>query len=375
MWSDGNPMQPLSATEAIAPAFTRVHEILFHPFRLGRSWKLAATGYIGFAGSIFLPLPLFYIPLLGRPEMAGFKTGVALLLAGVFIAYCAIFFFAVGLGLVDFDMIITRGQFVAPMWRRVSARIWPWAGVKVGVGTVVSLLLSPIAFAAMRHMMIAMAMMPRAIPGQPLDHSALTMFSPAILIGQAIMLGFFFLLKAVSTVLDDFVRPFYLLESITLLQAFQCGTRICLAEPGEVLLYLVMKLVLGIAGYIMQYISLLVAMLALLLVGVVIGLLGFSVVHAMGQGNAGAAKLLLIVGGGLLYLVVAVVVGWYAIGSFGYLVTLLEAYGVYFLAGRYPLLARLLEPGPGAPFTPPPALPQRDDDEGGPPFPMDPVVA
>ena len=375
MWSDGNPMQPLSAIEAIAPAFTRVHEILFHPFRLGRSWKLAASGYLGFAASIFVPLPLFYIPLMRQPELVGLKTGLGLLFAALCLAYLAVFFFGVGLGLVNFDMIVTRGQFIGPMWRRVAGRIWPWLGVKFCVGTVISLLLSPVAFAAMHQMVRAMAMMPRATPGQPLDPAALRLFWPAMLSVYGLMIGFFFVLKAVSTGLDDFVRPFYLLEPITLVQAFQCGTRICMAEPGEVLLYLLMKLVLGVAGFIMQYISYFVVALALLIVGIVFGLLGFSIVHVMGEANAAAAKLLLIVGGGLLYLVFVVVTCWYAIGSLGYLMTLLEAYEIYFLAGRYPLLARLLEPGPGAPFTPPPALPKRDDDLGGPPFPMDPVVA
>lgn len=375
MWSDGNPMQPLNAIEAIAPAFARVHEMLFHPFRLGRSWKLAASGYVGFLGSIFVPLPLFFLPLMRGAEAADFRTGIAFLFAALCIVYFAMFFFAAGLSLVDFDVIVTRGQFISPIWRRVSARIWPWVGVKVCVGTILSLLVSPLAFAAMRHMESVMAILPRTTPGQPLDPATLRLFLSAMLGVYGMLLGFFFVLKVASTLLDDFVRPFYLLEQITLQQAIQCGARICMAEPGEVLLYLLMKLVLGVAGFIMQYISYFVVTLALLIVALVLGLIGFSIIHVVGQANAEAAKLLLIVAGGLLYLIIGVVMSWYALGSLGYLMMLLEAYGIYFLAGRYPLLARLLEPGPGAPFTPPPALPKREDDPGGPPFPMDPVVA
>ena len=368
-------MQPLSALSAIAPACTRGNEILFHPFRLGRSWKLAASGYLAFLGSIFIPLPFFFLPLLRGSGAAGARVGVSFLLAAFTIVYLVLFGLGVGLGMVQFDMIVTRGQFIGPMWRRVAGRIWPWIGVKVLVGTILSLLLSPLAFAAMRHMQAVMANMPRVTPGQPIDPATLHLLWPAILGAEGLLLALFFVLKAVSTVLDDFVRPFYLLEAITLLQAFQCGGRIFLAEPGEVLLYLLMKLMLSVAGVIMQYISYFVVILALVVVGIVLGLLGFTIVHIAGQANAAAARLLLIVGGGLLYLVFTVVMCWYAFGSLGYLMTLLEAYGVYFLAGRYPLLARLLEPGPGAPFTPPPVFPSRDDDSAGPPFPMDPAVA
>jgi hypothetical protein len=57
---------------------------------------------------------------------------------------------------------------------------------------------------------------------------------------------------------------------------------------------------------------------------------------------------------------------------------LLNAYAIYFLGGRYPLLGSMLEPGPGHPFTPPPVFPsaeERKDHDDGPPMPMNPAVA
>ena len=67
-----------------------------------------------------------------------------------------------------------------------------------------------------------------------------------------------------------------------------------------------------------------------------------------------------------------------SIGTIGYVLTWLTAYGIYFLGGRYPLLGNILDPGIGAPFTPPPVYPsddERRDDDGGPPMPMNPAVA
>jgi hypothetical protein len=88
--------------------------------------------------------------------------------------------------------------------------------------------------------------------------------------------------------------------------------------------------------------------------------------------------LLLVAGGIVVYGGFIVAVFYLSVGSFGYLLTLLEAYGIYFLGGRYPLLGDLLQPGIDRPFTPPPPFPSEDerrDDDGGPPMPMDPAVA
>ncbi len=370
MLSEYNPMQRLSAVGAIAPAFARVHEILFHPFRVGRSWKLAGSNYLAFVGSIFLPFPIFFAPML-RSASAG--STILLLLTAL--AYFALFCFGAGLGLVQFDMVVTRGRFIAPMWRRVEGRLWPWIGLKVVFGVVLSVMFSPLGFAAMRHMQEMMATMPRATPGQPVDPAALRLFWMTLLSAEGPFLAFCFILKTASTLLDDFVRPFYLLEQVTLGQAFACGSRMFFAEPGEMILYLLMKLILAVAGVIMQYISYFVVMLALVLVGLLIAGVGLGVTHVSGASNAPAAKLLLIVGGSLLYLLLSLAAGWYAVGSFGYVLMLLEAYGIFFVAGRYPLLGRLLEPGPGVPFTPPPVFRSPDEGPPDPPFPLNPAVA
>ena len=68
-------MRILSATEAVSPAIARTKLVLFKPFRLGRSWKLAATGYLGGAATYFLPFPLiylFFIPLARRLGASAF---------------------------------------------------------------------------------------------------------------------------------------------------------------------------------------------------------------------------------------------------------------------------------------------------------------
>jgi hypothetical protein len=115
-------------------------------------------------------------------------------------------------------------------------------------------------------------------------------------------------------------------------------------------------------------------MIPVVLIFGVLAFLGWLILHA-----AGAAGVVLMVAGAVvLGLSFFVVVFWAAILSTGYLLLLLDAYAIYFLGGRYPMLGNLLEPGPGGPFTPPPVFPseeERKDAGGGPPMPMNPAVA
>jgi hypothetical protein len=109
------------------------------------------------------------------------------------------------------------------------------------------------------------------------------------------------------------------------------------------------------------------------IIAAVVGVVSLSASHS---GAAGGA--LLGVGALILYAIFIVFIFYVTLFTFGYLIALLEGLGIYFLAGRYPLLGNILEPGPGAPFAPPPVFPsdeERKDSDGGPPMPMDPAVA
>jgi hypothetical protein len=95
--------------------------------------------------------------------------------------------------------------------------------------------------------------------------------------------------------------------------------------------------------------------------------------------HGGAVATLIVISGWVILGGAAVVALFYvSLGAAGYIFMLLDAYSIYFLGGRYPLLGNLLEPGPGAPFTPPPVFPsqeERKNSDGGPPMPMNPAVA
>lgn len=372
-------MQPLNAIDSIAPAFTRTHEILFKPFRAGRSWKLAVSQYLGLMGALFIPFPLFLALIPSNALNSGAaRAAITVILFIATLIFFVIFYFGARMQFVNFEMVVTRAQFIAPMWRRYGSRVWPVIGFKVVLGTVLSLAMLPLLWNTGKRLVNVFAVMPHLAPGEPPDPRMFQAMFGQLIGFYAIVFCAFLVLKISSTAFEDFALPFYILEDIPLGTAIRRGFAVFAADPLQCILYLVLKLILSIIGFMMQYVSNLIVLIPLAILAFIGGAIGVGLSAAL-HGIGAAGKLLFVAAGILLYLVFIVAMLWYQTGTLGYLATLLEAYATYFLAGRYPLLGNLLEPGPGAPFTPPPVFPSPeeadDDNDSGPPMPMDPAIA
>ena len=369
-------MQRLNAIDAIAPAFTRTHELLFHPFRVGRSWKLAASCYLAFCGSVFIPFPLFFRFL---PGMRQTPHAASLFLWSIGIVYSlivfALFYFGARMSFVNFEMVVSRQVLLGPMWKHYGSRVWPWIGLKAVTGTVLCTALAPLIVRAGRNLFSVLAVMPPTAPGQRADPALIMAMFHRMFGFYLILFAAFFVLKSASTLLDDFVQPFFLLENISLLTALRRGLDVFLADPLQLVLYLFLKLVLSILGYVLQSIASQVLIIPIVLLGAILAGIGTVVLHPLGP----AGTLIGIAGAILLGILFVSCLLYATLGVFGYFLLLLQTYAMYFLAGRYPLLGNLLDPnpypGPAAPFTPPPPPPAPDEDDNGPPLPMDPALA
>ena len=371
-------MQRLNAIDAITPAFARTHEILLQPFRLGRSWKLAAAQYFGQVGAFFAPMPLMLLLI----PSSSLNLGIARPIVTVFFVIATVIFFGffyLGLRMqfVNFEMVVTRATFLGPMWRRYGIRIWPVIAFKVLLGTVISFAMAPFVWKSVAALIEITAHMPKFTPGQPPDPAVFQATFSQIMSLEGVVIAAFMLLKLFSTSFEDFVLPFYILEDITLTAAIRRGFAVFVADPLHCVLYLILKPILFVVGFIIQYVSMIVLSIPIVIITVIIAIVGVAISAAMGGSN-GPGHLLGFAAGVVLYLALIGAMLWYQFGTLGYITMLLEAYGAYFLGGRYPLLGSMLEAGPGAPFTPPPVFPsekERQDDDGGPPMPMDPAVA
>jgi hypothetical protein len=152
--------------------------------------------------------------------------------------------------------------------------------------------------------------------------------------------------------MTDFVLPSLALENTTLGQAFRRFFQLARREPGELCIYVLIKIGLAIAGYLGQSV---VAYVLMLVLEIVIGglvFIGYMILHTLG-----ASDTLMIVLACVIVLPIFLFLIFYTTFLLvGIVLTFLQAYSFYFLGGRYPLLGDLLDRStpPPPPLPPPP---------------------
>jgi hypothetical protein len=353
-------MRVLSATECITPAVERTKAILFRPFRKGRSWKLAASAYLGRFGTMFFPFPFIYLMFLPAAKSAGTTAVFALVSVVVLMTVVAgiIFYLCSKLQFAFFDIVLNRGEFVAPAWRKYSRQALSWTTAKLAIGTVVTVVAAlPIA-AYVHHLLPLLEVMKTLKPGEPPPPELIG----AIFAGYGVIFLIFGPFFLISSILCDFIVPSLALENNGLSAAFRRMIDLVRREPGEFVIYLLLKLGLGMAAYMGATIAWEIAFfLCTAILGIVVFAIGF-LLHMVGIPTA----VLMVLG-------VFIAVVWYLLAfvyglllTLGTVLTFFDAYNLYFLNGRYPLLGDLLERSEPAPvaYRPPPGF--------GPPYPMPP---
>jgi len=340
----------------VSPAFSRTKLVLFSPFRKGRTWKLAVTAYLATMSEMFLPftlIALFFIPLAkrsGGPAAVVVLVAVSLVLT---VLYLVFLYLCSRLRFAFFDIVLNRGEFVAPAWRQYGAQSFRWTVFKVVLGTAVTAVFA-LPTAAYIQRMISIFAALQIKPGeQPAPQVEAAIFA-GYAVFFVIYLGFAIFYFA-SSLLSDFIVPSLALENTTLRQAFDRLSRLIRSEPAQFAAYAALKLCLAAAGYMTAsmafYIVLLFGVFVVGGVGFLIGLL----LHAIGVPIAILTALAIVLGIALYLFTFfyAMILGC------GTVLTFLESYTLYFLAGRYPLLGSLLERSTPPPtiYTPPPGYP------------------
>jgi hypothetical protein len=345
-------MRVLSATEAIAPAWKRAWEMLFAPFRAGRSWKLGAVALVSCCAITYLPDISFRsgVPAdatvraqMVYQSMQGFAIIMAVMVTVIGLVF---FYFGARMQFVLMETTATRQTMVAPIWAKYGDRTWRWVGLKIMPSV---LLLFPFIF-FIRRLMWKMTALQAAHRGQPPQADFFVHLF-------AIIAGIWLIgltAKYVSGLVNDFLLPPIALENCSIALAFNRFGRAFTEDPGEFVLYMLLKLVLlfvfGIAGYI-------VTGLVIGIPSVVAGVCIFLMIHlAHGIGAYIAVGL----GCALLALIGAAYCLYAGTLIMGLVVTFFQAYSMYFYGGRYFPLGDLLEP-PIAPVAPYEAAPPVDD--------------
>lgn len=346
-------MRPLSATECISPAIQRAKDLLVRPFRLATYLKLCALAFfaeIG-SGSCNLSSPgnnhgAHSLP----PGLVAFVVAFAVIFGLIgLVVWLVLMYVSSRLQLVLVEVVATRQQYISPFWHRQGPATWRWLGVKVlfflGLLAMISILGLPFLYYAIRHRIFSGA------GGAPIVW---------ILLLIPVVLALLLVMVVVYGVLRGLALPSIALEGVPASEAIRRARAIVDAEPGQVALFLLLQVLLtvgiGLGAEILLFFALL---LSLIPFGIVGGGAWLALHHA---GAAGMAALIgLAVTGGLVFVCWALCL---VVAVLGPVYVFSQAYSLYFLGGRYPLLGNLLDettPMPvfAAPpgFIPPPVAP------------------
>jgi hypothetical protein len=348
-------MRVLSATEAISPALDRTKSVLFQPFRKGRSWKLAATAYLSAMGILFLPVPLALLFLPWLPPADGMnRLHFALLFVGAIAISTAImsalFYIGARLEFVLFDIVLFKATFVAPLCNKYGVQVRRWVGLKIALGTLACSAIGIPYIVWLAHWTPPFP----GQPGRPMSSEFVGSFALILAIATA-WISFFMLC---SSLLGDFILPYIALEYATLKESIRRFSELFKTEPRQIIYFALFKVFLAIAGLVLQQIATLVMELVVFVPVGLICFVGWLLLHSLGE----IGQVLMTAGAVILELAGMVFVFYFLIGIQGCVITFFQAYGLYFLGGRYPLLGDLLDrstPQPafaypaGFPPTPP----------------------
>lgn len=354
---------PISAIDAIGPAFQHTKQQLFQPFRAGQWARLAFVGLLagelttGSCGSFNrnFRLPRHPNQLAATPTLPHIDPALLvlliILLAGLgFIFWILLIYVNSVMRFILFDSVLEKNCEIGKGWGRRQAH-----GLKY--------FLWQIAFTLVTFMGVAILIGIPAILAfsagwltKPKEHTA-----ALILCGIALFLvGLVYVLVAAVVLVftKDFVIPQMALENLSAFQAWERLLPMLGAEKGAYFGYALLKVVMAIAvGIILGIVTMLVILFALIPVG------GLSVVAVlMGKGvglqwNVYTITLAVVVGFILLMILLYIIslIGVPAIVFF-------PAYAIYFFASRYPALGALISPGvpvvPVTPMTPAPLQPE-----------------
>jgi hypothetical protein len=347
---------PISAPDAINPAFHHTKEQLFRPFRLGQWARLALVGLLagelgsGGSGNFHYPTSTHHVdtrqtflaqnwpPHLANHAALFTGTVLALIVIG-FVLIVVFTYIGSVMRFILFDSIIARECHIRAGWARRKS-----PGLRLFWWQIVFMLVSSAALLIVIGVPVVCAWASGWF-AHARDHVL-----ELVLGGITLLLAFFVLaafLAVIHVMTKDFVVPQMALEDINAVEGWRRLWSLLKSETAGYAGYIGMKIVLAIGASIAVTI---VALIVLFIMLIPIG-------------GAGAVALLAAKAAGWTWnfytITLAVVLACIAVAIFFCAVSLISvpvivffpAYSIYFFAQRYPPLASLLWPQPTLPVA------------------------
>jgi hypothetical protein len=349
---------PISAVDAISPAFEHTKQQLLKPLRINQWAKLALVGFLagelssGGGGCNSPQMPRnagdfsnFHFPHFDPRTVAMVITAF---IVSAFVLWVLFTYLNSMMRFVLFDSVIAKECHIRESWRRrheAGMRFFVWHIVLALItwGTMVILIGVPAAIAFSAGWF-----------KQPGDH-----IFPLVLGGIFVFLVFFILFVGILLVMvltKDFVVPQMALENITAFEGWRRLLPMMKAEKGGYATYIGMKFVLAIAAGIIFGIATFILTLILLIPAGAIGVAAVLAGKAAGMTWGPVTIAWAVVSVIIAFLVIMYLVSFISVPG----IVFFPAYSLYFFAARYPALNAILNPAPPAPplpSAPPPYLP------------------
>jgi len=336
---------PISAVDAISPAFRHTKEQLLQPFRFVEWAKLALVGLLaGEVNSGGCSSPNFQMPThgphrflsLGLPAANPllFAAMIAVLVVAGLVLLILLMYVSSVMRFVLFDSVVTKRCNIGEGWnrrQRPGLRYFLWQLLFSFVVLAVPIMLigipAGVAFAA-------------GWLKNAREHIILLVLGGIVLF--FLFLAWMLLCVVVKVLTKDFVVPQMALEDVGAIEAWRRLLKMIESEKGGYAGYLGMKIVMALgAAMILAIIATIIIVILLIPVG------GIGVIAVLLGKSAGLTW-------NLYTISLTVIVGTIAIVSIVYLVAFISvpatvffpAYSIYFFAARYPALSHLLYPPP-----------------------------
>jgi hypothetical protein len=350
-----------SAIDVISPAFEHTKQQLLRPFRWGQWAQIAllamATGEMSTGSgcnSIHIPnFPSrhgqqnFVEPgdflkgidpaLIGTLLLVAVLGGVVLMVVWIYVSSVSRF--------VLYDTVVRRHCDMGPAWDRWHSQgmrfFWWQLALMVVLLGVAGLMLFPLIIA------LVAAAKSHTMPGASLFLAFLPFLAVFFVFSLCILL--------VAVLTKDFVVPVMAIEGVGVVEGWRRLWRMMKADAGNYAGYIGMKIVLAIGSGIIFSIAVGIVVVILAIPLVIVGVAAAIFVKSAALGWSAATITMAVVSATVLFGALLYVIAFVSVP----VAIFFPAYGLYFLADRYPALYAQLYGTPAAPaasWTAPPPL-------------------
>jgi hypothetical protein len=352
---------PISAVDAITPAFEHTKRQLVQPFRFGQWVRLAVVGLL--AGELSSgggcnsrsfsnfnlpqhPGTQHFLPSdLAGTNPALFAALIVVIVVAALVLGVVLMYISSVMRFILFDSVLAKECHIREGWSRrqgpgVKLFIWKLLFTLATLGAMIIVVGIPVGFA------FAVGWL-----NEPKEHVLALVLGGIVLFFASLIL--IVTISVIYVLTKDFVVPQMALEDVGVMEGWRRLWPMMEAEKGGYAGYVGMKIVLAIGAAIILGIAGVICLVIIMIPAAAVGVAAVVAGKAAGLTWTFSTIALAVLAGCVLLVVLLFVTALISVPA----IVFFPAYSMYFFAARYPALSAMLYPATPAPQSPPGAAP------------------